>query len=187
MFRRNPSIAVFCSTVAVVGLALLSVAPSAVYAAAKKTTACDIATNPPGAKVVVVGPPEIVLGVTPLKKAAVPQGSVQLKFTLDGYEDLLQALVVDKKSQNITLNLVRKIKPGTIELSGGPESNGAKVTIDGQDKGVMPTTAQVPPGRHQVIIAKTGFDTWEKWVEVGEGQKAAYEVLLKQTAKPIGS
>lgn len=189
MFRHPPNVATLFSTtaVALAALVLLPVAPAALYAAAPKTTACDIATNPPGAKVVVVGPPEIVLGVTPLKKAAVPQGSVQLRFTLDGYEDLLQPLVIDKKSQNITLNLVRKIKPGTIELSGGPESNGAKVTIDGQDKGVMPTSAQVPPGRHQVIIAKTGFDTWEKWVEVGEGQKAAYEVVLKQTAKPKGT
>jgi len=127
MFSRMPPFATTCWTfaVALAVLILLPVAPTAVYAAAPKIkeTACDITTNPPGAKVVVVGPPEIVLGVTPLKKAAVPQGSVQLRFTLEGYEDLLQPLNVDKKSQNITLNLVRKIKPGTIELSGGPEGD----------------------------------------------------------------
>lgn len=148
--------------------------------AAPKTTAVNIATNPPGAEAKIVEPaPGALLGKTPLAKVKVPQGPVKILFHLDGYEDKTETITVGPKPMTFTIELVRKIKPATLDLGGDASAQGADIAVDGDAKGKIPTKVQVPPGKHQIVVKKPGFQPWEKWSEVKEDQTATFDISLK--------
>jgi hypothetical protein len=167
-------------------LAVLALAGSAV--AAPKTTKVDIDTRPTGAEVFLVSATgESSLGTTPLAKVKLSRGTVHLRFALEGYQELIESVEVGATAQALVFNLVRQIKPGSLEFFSAPEFEGAGVTVDGKPEGTLPTTIAVPPGRHQVIITKTGFESWTRWVDVGEAEKVKFEVVLKPSEKPKAS
>ena len=63
-------------------------------------------------------------------------------------------------------------------LVGGDDVRGAKVTVDGKVEGDVPVSVRIPPGRHEVIIEKPGFEVWKRWVDVKENQIRSFEVVL---------
>lgn len=164
-------------------LLLLLLVPS-VASAAVPTTRTNVDTNPTGAQVYLVqGSQEVFQGNTPMKLFRLPRGTIQLRFKKEGYEDLTQTVTIATSVQTLLFNLQRKVQPATIELTGTADSLNAAVAVNGQAIGVIPTQTQVPPGRHQVVVTKEGFDRWEQWVEASEGQKVSYQVaLVKQAA-----
>lgn len=162
--------------------------PSVALAAKAKTAPINVDTAPQGAEVTVLEPaPGGLLGMTPLKKVQVPQGAVKLRIKLAGYEEKIETIVVGPKLATFTYQLVRKIQPATLDLSGDAASQGAEVVVDGEVKGQLPVKVQVPPGRHQIVVRKPGFVSWEKWAEVTENQAATFEVALKAQEKPKGA
>ncbi len=153
-----------------------------------KMTAVNIDTDPPGAEVSVVEPaPVALLGLTPLKKVKVPQGAVKLLLKAAGYEDKTEIVTIGPKEMTFKFELVRKIVPATLDLSGDAASAGAEVVVDGEVKGKIPAKVTVAPGRHQVVVRKAGYVSWEKWTELKENQTASFDIALKAVEKAKGS
>ncbi len=156
--------------------------------AVPKTTVVGLATNPPGAEATLLEPaPAQLLGITPLPKAKLPQGPVKIQFRLNGYQDKVETFTIGPKPMTFTVELVRKIAPATLDLGGDASAQGADITVDGDGKGKLPQKVQVPPGRHQIVVKKAGFQPWEKWADVTENQTATFDISLKPVEKAKGS
>ncbi len=63
--------------------------------------------------------------------------------------------------------------PGTIDVQAASDPNlaGAHIFIDGQAKGTVPQSVEVPKGRHLLEIKKDEFNDYAQWVDVPEGQR----------------
>ncbi len=156
--------------------------------AAPKTTVVALATNPPGAEATLLEPaPTALLGITPLAKAKLPQGPVKIQFRLNGYQDKIETLTIGPKPMTFTVELVRKIAPATLDLGGDGSAQGADITVDGEQRGKLPQKVQVPPGRHQIVVKKQGYQAWEKWADVTENQTATFDIALKPVEKAKGA
>jgi hypothetical protein len=152
------------------------------------TTATNVDSSPTGAQVfLVTATGEQPLGLTPLKKVKLPRGVVTLRFKKDGYQDLLETVEIGRSRQNFVFNLIRVIKPATVEFISVAEFTGAVFTIDGQPGGTVPGKVSAPPGRHNAVVTKDGFQPWTRWFDVAEGQHVTFDVVLKQTAAAKGS
>jgi hypothetical protein len=169
-------------------LLLLSHVHDAV-AAPTPTTSTNVDTAPTGAEVRLVNADgtEAYLGLTPLKKARLPRGNIRLRFTRAGFEPLVQPLLIERATQTLLFNLVRTIAPAELTFASAAAFHGAAVTVDGVASGKLPTSVSVPPGRHQVVISLDGHAPWERWVEVAEGAKNSYEIVLTRLEAPRGS
>ncbi len=161
---------------------------AALAAPKPKLTAVNIDTDPPGTEVSVIEPaPVALLGLTPLKKVKVPQGAVKLLLKAAGYEDKTEIGTIGPKEMTFKFELVRKIVPATLDLSGDAASAGAEVVVDGEVKGKIPVKVSVSPGRHQVVVRKPGYVSWEKWTELKENQTASFDIALKAQEKAKGA
>ncbi len=153
------------------------------------TTRTNVDTNPPGATVFLVTPEgtESALGLTPLQRTRLPRGLITLRFRLDGYKDLVETVQIERRTLSFVFNLVREVKPSVLDFISDKEFEGAAVTVDGAKQGLLPTSVSTPPGRHQIVITKDGYETWERWIDTTEGQSVAFEVVMKASAKSKGS
>jgi hypothetical protein len=156
-------------------------------AATKKTTSIFVNTVPVGASVFLVGETETKLGVTPIATVRVPRGEITLKMVLEGYQDDIEKVSIGWQRQGFNFKLVKLVVPGELTFTGDANAAGASVTVDGTPQGQVPTTFKAAPGRHQVIIAKEGFVESTRWVDVAEGQKASFDVVLTRKESPKGT
>jgi hypothetical protein len=54
----------------------------------------------------------------------------------------------------------------------------AAILIDGQARGMTPSTVEVAAGNHRIILQKQGYRRWEAWIEVRESEKTVVEPNL---------
>jgi hypothetical protein len=172
-----------------IALALSLCASSPALAKYIPTTRTNVDTNPPGATVYLVTPEgtETAMGLTPLQRTRLPRGLITLRFRLEGYQDLVETVEIKTRTLSFVFNLIREVKPSVLDFIGDKEFEGATVTVDGTKHGGLPTSVSVPPGRHQVVVTKDGYEAWERWIDTTEGQKVAFEVVMKASAKAKGS
>jgi hypothetical protein len=129
-----------------------------------------------------------VVGYTPWKGRLV-YGGYRLILVKEGYQRLEVDIRVDRKSRRFLHGLEREIKPAKIGLTDASDANvrGAKVRVDGQERGVAPLEVEVAPGRHQVELARDGYEPFSQWVEVAAGQTLTLAPALKPIAAAPGS
>ncbi len=72
------------------------------------------------------------------------------------------------------------IKPLVAALQFNVNEPGADVSVDGESVGTSPLTSRVSVdlGKHQVVVKKAGFDTYEQSVETPGGTEAVISVSL---------
>jgi hypothetical protein len=139
-----------------------------------------IDSEPPGATVSLGDGQE--LGTTPYE-GALPAGVHTLIFQRAGYEtgvDVIEVRPV-RQAQRFSMQLV-EVAYGTLTVvaaSGAPALDGAQVWVDGENLGEAPGTMQVPAGPHHVEIIKPGFEVFEEWIEVVEGQTVRVTATLE--------
>lgn len=127
-------------------------------------------------------------GITPWKGKLVA-GSYLLIVEREGSVPSSQTIEVTAKSRTFNVLLERAIKPATIGVNAltDPHLEGATITIDGKASGVVPSKADVPPGRHQIVVSKAGFLPFSQWVEVGEGETVQLSPALKPVPPETGA
>ncbi len=151
-------------------------------------TRTNINTSPAGAEVyITTADGQEMLGITPLKNVKIPRGVQKLTFKKDGYQDLDKTFEIGRYRKTYEVTLIRKIAPATMEFTSATDFHGAAITIDGTFAGNLPGSAKAPPGKHQAVIKLDGYETWERWIEVTEGQRVTFDVVLKPVAKAKGS
>lgn len=65
---------------------------------------------------------------------------------------------------------------GSVVIKSDPEA--AEITINGKFVGTTPSTIQLQPGDHTVLIEKAGFRSWQKTISVTAGSSATLSATL---------
>ena len=65
---------------------------------------------------------------------------------------------------------------GSILIKSDPDA--AEITINGNFVGTTPSTIQLKPGDHTVLIQKTGFKSWQKTMSVSAGSSVTLSATL---------
>jgi hypothetical protein len=70
-------------------------------------------------------------------------------------------------------------KVSTIEITSSP--SGAKVYLDSTYKGITPSTLDdVSLGSHKIVISKTGYEEWSRWVTIKAGITVTVDADLNE-------
>lgn len=151
----------------------------------------NIESVPPGATVFLDTTDGAPLGTTPLSAVRIARGAHTLIFRLENYEEARLTITVARRRETFRA-VLRAL--GTVEVSAGDEdARGATVFVDGSPVGggtlgSLPIRVpNLPPGRHQVRVERTGFVTFEQWVEVLGGQTVRVTAMLDAVAPDTGS
>ena len=67
---------------------------------------------------------------------------------------------------------------GSILIKSDPDA--AEITINGNFVGTTPSTIQLKPGDHTVLIQKTGFKSWQKTMSVSAGSSVTLSATLEK-------
>jgi hypothetical protein len=148
----------------------------------KGKQAVKIDSKPQGATIYLGSKACGVVGTTPWTGKLVP-GPVTILVERTSYEPSSQELVVATKPalQAVSITLART-NVGTVDIRADADANvsGAKVLVDGADKGVAPIVLQLPGGRRTLELVKPGFDTFTQSLEVVDsGTLAVIPVLVR--------
>jgi hypothetical protein len=149
--------------------------------------AVKIDSAPQGA-VVYIGDKTCQVGATPwtgkLNKAA-----YTVIIEAPGYEPATRTFNVAalRKAQELFVPLVKRPDPPRIDIRADADPRGvagAQVWLDGEMKGVAPLTLTTTPGRHQLLLKKDGYETFEQWITATDNQMQTLMPTLKEIAKP---
>lgn len=123
-----------------------------------------------------------LLGYTPWE-GRLESGNVSIRIEKEGYEEGSKSFKVlrTRRLQEVMVPLIKKPDPPKIEVRADADKNvfNARVFIDGQDQGAVPVVVQVGNGRHLVEIKKEGYQDFNQWVEVKEGDRTTINPVLK--------
>lgn len=173
---------VVVATFALVGAAALLTPPAA---GAQRRATLSITSTPLGATVYLDSEQSSPLGITPIRRVRVAEGTHNFIFVLQGHQTATVPMEVTRRTRSVsgTLQAV-----ATIEVSPGNDgAQGARIRIDGVEVGNVPYRATLAPGRHLVQVGRAGFVTFSQWVEVAGGQVATLPVMLEQERPRTGS
>jgi hypothetical protein len=79
----------------------------------------------------------------------------------------------------------RPASAGSATITITASAAGADIEVNGQFVGNTPTTLQVPPGTHQVIV-KSGVQSWQRTVQVSGGSTVSLNAVLNQNTPIAG-
>lgn len=65
---------------------------------------------------------------------------------------------------------------GSLVIKSDPEAG--EITIDGKFVGTTPSTIQLKPGDHAILIEKSGFKAWQKTISVTAGSSVTLSATL---------
>ena len=139
----------------------------------------EIESEPPGATISLGDGDE--LGTTPFS-GDLPTGVHTLIFQRAGYETGVDVIEVRAKAdvQRFSMQLA-EVAYGSLAIAaadGAPALDGAEVWIDGEKAGAGPGAIRAEAGPHQVEIIKAGYETFEMWIELAEGETLDVIVTL---------
>ena len=181
---RTSSVA-FCALATVVLLATAAgAAPCPNQTPGKYPVKIDSA--PPGASIY-INDKSCMIGTTPWS-GKLGAGQTSIIVELAGYEVVTKSakIVKSRKTQNVFIPLTKKADPPKIDVKADADPKGvggAEVWLDGEQKGVAPITLTVTPGRHQLLLKKKDYETYETWIVASENNTSTILPQMKSGAK----
>jgi hypothetical protein len=137
-------------------------------AAPKKRVKID--SEPPGATVYFNSKEDGPVCTTPCTVDA-PVGDTPIIVELENHKQLFENLVVTaRRPVTVKYKLVPAI--GTINVRG---PTGAKITVDGEDKGKAPNSFSVPAGTHNVVLTLDGKKVLTDFIDVPSNDEVTVE------------
>ncbi len=115
----------------------------------------------------------------------VAAGSHRVMVRALGYFDE-QISVQAVEDELVPKQVALRPKPAKISVKG---SQGALVSIDGQPRGLVPTSAPivVEPGSHFVAVTMTGHEPFTTQVEIDKDGAVTLDAVLKPTRQRVGA
>ena len=112
----------------------------------------DIRSEPSGARVTLGG---AEVGATPYTKERVSSGRHLVSLEMDLYEGVRDEIVEVRDGERTSKNFCLEPDFGTLVVASSP--SGAKVKVDGIEKGVTPLSLRLSPGTYKVDVEKSGY------------------------------
>ncbi len=129
-----------------------------------------VITDPPGAEVTLDGK-----SYGAVEKLTVNQGNHQLRLQKDGYEPVMQTIIVDAEN-NLFKYTLEEVQDVPIEIITHPSD--ATVYLDDMKFGKTTLSEFYPSGRYPIRIEKQGYATYEDVLEV-EPPRITKEITLQ--------
>ncbi|HTQ99751.1 MAG TPA: PEGA domain-containing protein [Candidatus Acidoferrum sp.] len=103
-------------------------------------------------------------GVTPMHQLELAAGDHQLLVKAARYEDLDSEVKIKGRAQQQSLSL--QLVPAWADIAFNTNPVGATVTVDGEDVGKTPLTAQIVKGEHEVVVKLAAHKAWTNHLTV---------------------
>lgn len=154
------------------GLAILLFIP---IAAANQSCSLSVASIPQGGMVAIDGKN---FGNTPLTDILLTCGPHTVGVQKGGYVPYNSSITISLgEHQDVIANLQKVPDRGQVIIRSEP--SGGDLYIDGKDYGATPVTADnLLPGRHEVLIQKTGYEDYRDVISVSKEMTAEYKEYL---------
>ncbi len=104
------------------------------------------------------------LGFTPLNRIQLAAGEHEITLETQRYEPRQQSIAIEGREQEQSLEL--ELLPAWATLSFSTAPAGATVTVDGEDIGVTPLSAEVLAGEHEVLLKLNAHKAWTNTISV---------------------
>lgn len=140
-----------------------------------KTYKLSISSSPSNARVYINGTYE---GMTPIA-LTLKEGTYTVQLTLDGYEDFVTSVNLDRDRQ-VTATLYSKKARLSIET----DPSNATIYVDNSYVGRSPISIDLDAGRHTVKVEKAGYLTETRDVNLSAGTTSSLKVVM-QEEKPV--
>jgi hypothetical protein len=139
---------------------------------APTTGALEVRSDVAGAEVFLNGKR---VGTTPYKASDLAPGKYSVKVEKAGYTPFEKRVDLGTKQQVVRAKLVAALATLRVEAN----VPGAKVSLDGEDRGTTPVElSNISPGRHELAVSADGYETHTETLEV-EGGKRNIKVDLR--------
>src|SRR5262245_39027282 len=126
-----------------------------------------------------------IAGYTPIT-IKVPKGPVKIILELSGWKPFEQVIDV-RKNTSIAPTLERAPRLAKLDLQSSTDAAGGEVLIDGQPRGTIPNSFDLPAGRHQIEVRKAGHKSFTDWVELQEGERRTRDISMERAEAPTGT
>ncbi len=73
---------------------------------------------------------------------------------------------------------VASTRPSSVIIKSTPD--GAEITVDDKFLGTTPSTVQLTPGEHKIVILKAGFRSWERTMTISPNGSVNLDVSLEK-------
>ncbi|MCG8425676.1 MAG: PEGA domain-containing protein [Proteobacteria bacterium] len=141
-----------------------------------------IESSPPGAAIYIGQESCGTIGTTPWE-GRLPKGTWKIILKKDGHElkEHVYRVRRTRRTQQVFVPMVKRPDPPKLDVRADADQNAfnAEVWLDGQKVGQIPVLLNVSDGRHLVEIKKDGFQPFNQWVEVKEGDRVTVNPALK--------
>ncbi|MCC7540066.1 MAG: PEGA domain-containing protein [Deltaproteobacteria bacterium] len=137
-----------------------------------------IETNPAGATIFIDRRDLGQRGASP-RTLALEAGRYRVIADLEGYEPAMSGQIEVRTGETATVSLSLSRILGRVRVEGQPR--GAEIRVDEDDSapvGRVPTTLELTPGPHVLIVSAPGRQTLQRVVRVAAGQLARASVSL---------
>lgn len=150
---------------------------------AERSYKVRIETEPEGAEVFIDDPDSDPLGETPYD-TKLEAGSYTLVFKAPGHETKIESIEVNKsrRRQTFLFELDKqamaflKLRP----LKEGEDFEDSTILIDDVEKSVEPDEKiEVSAGAHKIEVVREGYETFEAYVDLEEGQLQGVSVVFE--------
>jgi hypothetical protein len=146
---------------------------------APTTGTLDIRSDVPGADVFLNGER---VGTAPYKASGLAPGKYSVRVEKKGYTTFEKRVDLGPKQQVVRA----KLAAATATLRVTSNVNGAKVSLDGEERGKTPLElSNVKPGRHELSVTAEGFATRTETLEVESGNREVSIDFLPPTVATL--
>lgn len=119
------------------------------------------------------------VGTTPYKASDLTRGKYSVKVEKAGYTSFEKRVDLGSKPQVVRAKLVAALATLRVEAN----VTGAKVLLDGEDRGTTPLElSNVSPGRHVLSVGADGYETKTETLEVESGKRDIKVDLVSEVA-----
>lgn len=155
-------------------LALILILP---VTAANETSTLSVVSIPPGAEVFING---TYAGITQIVNLPVSSGIYTVTVRKEGYDDYTTPVPIEPAShQDLIANLQKVANRGMATIRTVPP--GGDLYVDGRYRNITTQPVVVEnliPGRHEILIRKTGYEDYRDVISVTTGNMAEYTEYL---------
>lgn len=123
---------------------------------------------------------DTVLGVAPIEARPVNAGRVRLRVSAEGHEAVDRDLELGGAGRS-ALDLALVPRDHTATLIVRSPVRGAAVFVDGRRRGQVPVEVRLPPGPHEVRLARDGYEDADRAVVLDAAERQTIDVGLDET------
>jgi len=164
-----------CNTISAIFFLIVVILITSPVTAANETCSLSVASIPQGGVVIIDGSN---YGTTPAMDIPLTGGSHIIVVDKEGYASYESAIhVEDGEHRDILANLERIPDRGQVTIRTEPA--GGDLYVDGKARGVTPVTVDdLVPGRHEILIMKTGYEDYRDVISVATDITTEYTEYL---------